>query len=165
MRVLYLTDGLWPDIGGVEVLTEAFLPAMRHRGHEFCVVSSVRQAGQPPREVRGGIDIHRFPFHKALKDNDLRLMKSISDGMKKVRHDFAPDVIHLNVTGLAPFYFLLSAEHGPPVVGVIHALPPPEVERRNPVIRRTLARLDWVVGVSHAILDDALPSTRRHGRR
>lgn len=55
-RVLYWTELFWPEIGGVEVLSVALVPALRERGWELAVVTSHGhgQAGLPER-MRFGV--------------------------------------------------------------------------------------------------------------
>ena len=61
MRVLYWTEGFWPQIGGVEVLSAHLLPRLRERGYEFSVITSSTLAQSAATTSYQGIPVYRYP--------------------------------------------------------------------------------------------------------
>jgi len=60
LRILYVSDGFWPYIGGIEVVAARLLPALVRRGH---VVASATLHGRltlPDDDTFRGVEVHRF---------------------------------------------------------------------------------------------------------
>lgn len=58
MRVLFVLEYFWPQVGGVETLFDSLTRSLVARGHEVDVVTT-RLVGTPAVEARAGVHIHR----------------------------------------------------------------------------------------------------------
>jgi len=150
MRVLYWSLTLWPNIGGVEVLTAKFLPALRERGHEFVVVAPKNYTDLPDEERYQGIPIHRLAFETAVPSGIDHVVE-VREKVINLKRTFAPDLIHINGVGPTDFFHLTTTQaHKAPVVVTLHN---PWLSQADAIVAQTLRAADWVVGVSAAILD------------
>jgi glycogen synthase len=155
MRILYWVDAFPPLIGGVEVLSGQFVRALQRRGHEIVVFSSRGNADLPDRMDFFGIPVHRFSFNKALLKRDLNLIKTIRNRTNELQADFQPDLVHLNFSAPSAFFHLFAHRAGRlPCLETIHAFIEP-ASGQDSLHARILASVDWVVGVSDAMLRDA----------
>ena len=151
MRVLFWTEGFWPQIGGLEVLSARLLQGLQARGHEFVVVTAsvtaTADAGDAPYL---GIPVHRYPFHRALQDRDLPRIAAIRRQIERLKREFRPDLVHLNVAGPGIFFHLRTMGDVPTLAAVHSLLPalPGDRGLQDQVLRSA----SWVVGVSASIL-------------
>ena len=83
MKILYWTELFWPHIGGIEILSERFIPDMKERGYEFILVTSLSGKDLGERDCYKNIDIYRFPFADSIKNNDIRLLMKIKKKLVK----------------------------------------------------------------------------------
>ena len=155
MRILYWVDAFPPLIGGVEVLSGQFVRALQNQGHEIVVFSSRGRPDLPDRMDFFGIPVHRFSFAKALLKRDLNLIKTIRNRTNEFQADFQPDLIHLNFSAPSAF-FPLFVPKAPrlPCLETIHSFLAPATGQDG-LHARILSSVDWVVGVSDAMLRDA----------
>jgi glycogen synthase len=149
MRVLFWTEGFWPQIGGLEVLCARLLQGLRARGHEFLVVTASVTADAPDAWYLG-IPVHRFPFHRALQDRDLPRIVAIRRRIESLKLEFKPDLVHLNVAGPGIFFHLRTMGDVP-TLAVVHSLLPALPGDRG-LQDQALRSASWVVGVSASIL-------------
>jgi glycogen(starch) synthase len=158
MRVLFWSSTFLPNIGGIEVLAAKLLPALRERGYEPIVVTSLRSPALPVETFYEGIPVYRFPFPFSANDIDqvIRLRQQIA----QLKRTFAPDLIHINGTHTSVFFHLITANVSPvPSLVTLHnerfADDRPELNADNDMILgRILRSADWVSCVSAAVLAD-----------
>jgi hypothetical protein len=152
-RVLFWTDAFWPQIGGVEVLSASFLPALQERGHAFAVVAS--QATGTARDTGEfrGTPVYRFPFHEVLAANDLGRLAEIRAQLVDLKRKFRPDLVHVNVTGPGLFFHLQTAgAHASPLLMSL-LIAPPARAGADTLFGRALSSASWVTALSAAVLD------------
>jgi glycogen(starch) synthase len=103
---VFWTDCFPPDLGGVEVLSEALLHSLAQRGHHFCVISSPRDPSAPalPRDS-GRIVQHRLPLRQALAERDLGRIHALTLHARRLIGEFSPELVHTPVVG--PSLFVL----------------------------------------------------------
>ena len=152
-RVLFWTDAFWPQIGGVEVLSASFLPAMQERGHAFAVVASQATGTAPDRESSTGCPCYRFPFHEVLAANDLGRLTEIRSQLVDLKRKFRPDLVHVNVTGPGLFFHLQTAGvHASPLLMSL-LIAPPARAGADTLFGRALSSAAWVTALSAAVLE------------
>jgi glycogen(starch) synthase len=157
MRVLFWSSTFLPKIGGIEILAAKLLPALRDRGYEFMVVTSLSSPDLPRETSYGGIPVHRFPF-LWWSANDLDRVMTLRQGVAQLKRNFAPDLIHINGTHISAFFHLTTAAQYPvPSLVTLHnerfADDRPEHNAGNDtMLGRILRSADWVSCVSAAVL-------------
>jgi len=155
MKILYWTELFWPHIGGIEILSERFIPDMKARGYDFILVTSLSEKHLKERDRYKGIEIFRYPFGEAIKNNNLVLMTRIRKNLLKLKQEFQPDVVHLNFSGPSVFYhFQTEQKYSVPTIMTIH-VPVPQPTPRHTLFIQSLLRSDWVATVSEGILSEA----------
>jgi len=156
MRVLFLTETFWPDIGGVEVLSAQLLPALRDRGHEIAVAGCHGPRGSSDDSLFEGMWVHRFAFREALQRRDLRAVKMVAERLGAVKRQFAPDLIHLNASEPGLFFHYLTRDVCPSATLVTVHLLLDEVRSPDSLFARAFERAGWVTAVSSAMLGKAI---------
>lgn len=153
MRILLWTEGFFPHIGGVAVISGHYLAEMQSRGHEFAIITSLHDPQLPPRDQYRGVPVYRFPFSQALLHRNLREIKLIRGAILDLKHTFQPELIQINECGPSNFFHSLTETHIPKVV-TIHSIMPQQAAAENGLLTQTLRTADWVSAVSQAMLDD-----------
>ncbi len=154
MRVLLWSEGFWPHIGGVSVISSQYIVALQARGYECRVVTSRHRNDIAAQDDYHGIPIDRFPFSQVLERRDLRSVRRVRAQILALKREFAPDLIHFNECGPSIFFHQLTAvAHRVPTVVTIHSILP-QTTRRDGLLVQMLRAADWVGAVSQAMLDD-----------
>jgi glycogen(starch) synthase len=103
-----------------------------------------------------GIPIHRFHFWRALAESNLSLTASIRKEIVKLKHDFQPDLIHINFSGYTAFFQLNTATTGPaPTLVSLHLSLSGKQAGPDTILARLLRTADWVTADSQSTLSDA----------
>src|SRR4051812_3951705 len=105
MKIMYWTEMFWPNIGGLEVFGMNLLPALRRRGHEFTIITSQLSPKLTEEDEYQGIPIYRFSFRPALDNYNLAEIKEIHQRISQVTREFAPDLVHLSISGSSIYTF------------------------------------------------------------
>ena len=155
MRVLFWAELFWPHIGGAELGALELILALRKRGHEFIVVTRQDDPSEPPADQYEGVLIYRFPFWKAFADRNLRQLQEARKGFAKLKHDFAPDLVHLHCVGPGTLFYLESTKVKP--VPLLVTLTGMDFEKQCglQVFESILRLSDWTTVKSKAILHRA----------
>jgi glycosyltransferase involved in cell wall biosynthesis len=155
MRLLFWSELFLPDIGGVEIWSAQLIRALQRRGHECAAVACQGPRPMPDKAAVDGIPVHRFRFHDALLQRDLGAIRKLVVEVAALKRDFQPDVIHINTSQpSAMFHEKSAAAVDCATLFTVHE--PPILRSPNSLLARLLENADWVVGVSQAMLDDAL---------
>lgn len=115
MRVLFWNQVYLPNIGGVEILTSRLARGLLAKGHEVAVVADHHSAKLAETEVLDGVTIHRLPFRRALGSTGeaalsrIRLIYAITAAAVRIKQQFAPDIIHVNMADGNALFHLRSA--------------------------------------------------------
>jgi glycosyltransferase involved in cell wall biosynthesis len=100
-----------------------------------------------------GIEVHRFPFFRALAERDadtLAQFRTIELGVRQLKAAFRADVIHINLAGAnALFHVRTSGEGGPPSVIMLQA-PMSGRAAASPLVRQLTASASRLVAPSQA---------------
>lgn len=151
MKILYWTEFFFPNIGGVEVLTSHYIPAMREKGHDFVVVTSHGTTDLPDESEYYGIPVYRFHFRTALADRDLVHIRGITQKIAALKKQVKPDLVHLNTCYPSVFFHRQTVSAFPSATLVtVHELPPLD-SLQNTLAGEILRLADRVIGVSAAI--------------
>ncbi|HET9332395.1 MAG TPA: glycosyltransferase family 4 protein [Gemmatimonadota bacterium] len=158
MRVLFVTDLFWPLIGGIEVWSARVVTALAARGHEVRVVTSRSDVALPDRDELEGVVIERLDFRAAVEDRRLDRFGEALDGIRRIKREFAPDVIHLGTVGWSSLFHLLTREAWPApwLVTLTQERLDSQASAGDTLLGRALASADWVSSVSRAVLDQAI---------
>jgi glycosyltransferase involved in cell wall biosynthesis len=164
VRVLYWTELFWPHIGGVEVLSSRFIPAMRDRGHEFAVATSHAHLDLPDNEEWEGVPVHRFPFRQALADGDIKAMARATRGVAALKRQFRPELVHVRMADPSVFFHLRTRDaHSCPLLVSVTVAPPEAGAGPDTLMGSVMSSAAWVTANSEAILQDIVrlaPDTR-----
>ncbi len=158
MRILFIADGFRPQIGGIEIWLARLVPGMKARGHEVQVIASHADIDLPDRELLEGVAIERFAFRAAIEERRLDRFGEALAGMKRVKREFAPDVIHLGTVGWSTVFHFLSRDAcaAPWLVTLTQQRLESQTSAGDTVLGRALKSADWVSSVSRAVLDQAI---------
>lgn len=123
MKILIASDLHWPRINGVSTFGRTLAQGLAARGHEVIVIAP-SQTGKRYKEVDVNYTIMRtvsvpFPFYQ-----NIRISLTPLREVKKIIHDFKPDVIHTQ-TLMAIGQTVVGYGHklGIPIVSTNHAMP------------------------------------------
>ncbi|MCL4395186.1 MAG: glycosyltransferase family 4 protein [Chloroflexi bacterium] len=154
MRVLLWTEGFWPHIGGVSVISGEYIVALQERGYDCTIVTSLHDPSLPPHDTYHGIPVRRFPFSQVLVKRDLARMKAIERRIAQLSREFRPDVIHFNECGPSVLFGLMTQSvHPAPVVVNVQSILP-QTPGVPGLLVKVLRRANWVAAVSQAMLED-----------
>jgi glycogen synthase len=157
MRVLYWTQLFWPHIGGVEVLSSRFIPAMRDRGYEFAVATSHGDLDLPDQDEWEGVPIHRFPFLHAIADGDVASIARATRGVAALKQEFQPDLVHVRMGDPSVFFHLRTRNaHSCPLLVSITNAPPEGAAGPGTLLDSVVSSADWMTANSEAVLEDLL---------
>jgi glycogen(starch) synthase len=147
VRLLYLIDGFWPRIGGMETNARQLLGGLRAGGDDVTVLTSRDDDRLPAREEHLGIDVRRLDLVTALSAGDPDRLLGVRRAVSAVAEEVAPDVLHVAFPGAAAYYALRlrASRPVPMVVGLHSGLEP---HGRSAVLTRLLAEADWVIANS-----------------
>ena len=150
VRSLFLIQQFWPYVGGLEVWASRLLPGLIERGHEISVVTSHAALRLPDRDRYKGMEILRLPLRAALESNDVRALVTMRRAVADLKRAFAPDLIHVNLTGpIASFQPLTAEASDPRDPG--HAGRPTGRARRGSRVRVRASPAPRLLG--HGLLD------------
>jgi len=151
MRVLFWSAAFWPKIGGVEVHAAKLLLALKARGYEFVVLTTLSDPTQPETDLYHGIPVCRLPFWSRTSYGDVDVLMRIRQKVAALKRLFTPDLVHINAIDAGNFFHLLTAHVGhAPVLVTLHGEWP---SRHDEIARQILNTAVWVVGCSQAILN------------
>jgi glycogen(starch) synthase len=156
MRILFFVQQFWPYVGGLEIWASRLLPPLAQRGHEIIVVTSHAALQLSDTERYKGIEVFRLPLRVALESRDIRKMARLRRQVADLKRTFAPDLIHVNLTGpIASLHPLTADTNGPPTLVSLHD--PLEGRGAEPdsVFGRILRSGDWVTAGSMFVLGEA----------
>jgi glycosyltransferase involved in cell wall biosynthesis len=153
VRVLLWSDLFWPYIGGPEVLVAKLMPALRRRGHEFCVVTSHDFLELPGEDSYEGIPVHRLPLRAALRDGGLTGIREAQAAVAEVKRAWSGDLVHVVGVGPSAFFHLrTAAAHPAPWAVWLQTQLPVEPDT---LLREVVVSADWVAACSEAVLAEA----------
>lgn len=158
MRVLFVADHFWPLIGGIEVWSARLVTGMAARGHEMRVVASGSDGELPDRDALDGVLVERLPFRSAVEERRLDRFGESLAAMRRIKREFAPDVVHLGTVGWSTMFHLLTRDAAPApwLVTLTQERLESQTSAGDTVLGRALATADWVSSVSRAVLDQAI---------
>ncbi len=123
MKILIASDLHYPTINGVATFSRNLARGLADRGHEVLVIAP-SQTGKKCKEVDGNHVIYRtasvpFPFYQ-----NFRISPNAAREVKKIIHDFDPDVIHIQmVLWIGQAALRYGNKAGIPIVSTNHAMP------------------------------------------
>jgi len=152
---MFWTDSFWPYIGGIERFGMQLVEALAAMGHELMVVTSHGSLDLPDRDDYRGTPVHRFPFIRALTENDARTVLSTRAAVARLKREFRPQLVHANVQDPGIFFHLHTAAAWPaPTLVTIHGEFRDCGAGPETLLGRILRGADHVNTVSGALLDD-----------
>jgi glycosyltransferase involved in cell wall biosynthesis len=119
MRILHVTDGYFPRLGGIEQQVHDLAHEQRAAGHEVEILTSVGSAR--PDDVLAAVPIHR-PEHKRRSPTRISYLASRYHNKLVLAGDY--DVVHIHASTLSPlaYYSLSTATRaGLPAVLTVHS--------------------------------------------
>ena len=155
MKILLWSEFYPPYPGGIQKATHTLAVGMAARGHQVTVVTSHYDRPLPDVEQAGNISIHRFPFHDALANGDLKSTAKSLAGVAALKRALRPDLVHLQLQAPSSFFHAqtMAAWHSPTLV-TIHGEFKDCRAGENTLLGTILESAGWVTAVSHAMLDD-----------
>ncbi len=155
MRVLYWTDSFWPRIGGSEVAAAVLIEQLRHRGHEFEVVTRQWSPDQPKTDTWLGVPVHRVPFDDGTFDRlDLQELLPLRQRVVAIKRQFRPDLVHVGLTGPSLFlHHFTSGQFPAPMLVTLHVAPTEWEYQTDRPVGEALRKATWIAPVSHAVAE------------
>lgn len=130
---------------------------MRSRGHEFTILTSFGGRNLPAHDEYQGIPIFRFPFMRAISEQDLQLMKKCIQGVKEIKNIFKPDLVHLHMSAPISYFHIKTLKVKPsPTLLTLHTCFGDFDGGPDTVLGQTLRVADWTTMVSEAVMADAV---------
>ncbi len=158
VRILFWSEGFWPNIGGAEVLGSGLLTALRARGYELIVVTMYRGADRPDTNQHKEIPVHRFPFATAFAGQNVDQMTEVRQGVASLKRNFAPSLVHLQMAPLSPsaiFHLLTANIHPSPLLLTLHGTLPNVAAGHETLLGQILRSATYVTANSEAVLAEA----------
>jgi glycogen(starch) synthase len=156
VRTLFLVQQFWPYVGGLEVWASRLLPALVERGHEISVVTGHAALRLPDRDRYKGMDVLRLPLRAALESHDVRAIVAMRRAVADLKRAFAPELVHVNLTGpIASLHPLTAAASDAPALVTVHDPLEGRGAERESVFGQVLRAAAWVTAGSRFVLDEA----------
>ncbi len=155
MRILYWTQLFRPYIGGVEVLSNKLLPAMKKLGYEFCIVTSHGSLKLPDIDEFDSMPVHRFKFQSSLENKDMDEIFCNIKRLKNLKEEFKPDLVHINFTDPSIFFHFKTMSKEKTLV-TFHLSVENNSYKKGSLLQQTLEISDWITTPSEAIKDELI---------
>jgi glycosyltransferase involved in cell wall biosynthesis len=156
LRLMLWSDTYWPNIGGIEVLSEQLVQNLVARGVEVVVVTSNQTDVSRDIEMHRGAAVHRFPFRDALSGARSDLWKSIIQDVSALKSRFRPDIVHVNVPAPSTIFHMLTMKSSDAkTVTAVHTDFPRSAKGSDSLTRRMLLAGAWTTANSYAMLTAA----------
>jgi len=155
VRVVYLVDNFWPNVGGVEVVSADLLPRLRDLGHDIVVVTDRLDDTLPAEDVYAGIQVRRLPFVPALQAGDLDVLAQTRATVRDIVRDHDADLIHAVFLG-AGVWTVPTALKIPLIVSLHGSWPTVDWASPTGLAGRVLASASLVTACSQSALTDLL---------
>lgn len=104
MRILQVTPGYYPDVGGVERHVQALSESLMRLGHDVAVVTMAHKKGLPNIERVEGVEVRRLP---ALGPQAYRVPIGLFHHLRQ--HALSFDVIHAHNYNALPLLLAVVA--------------------------------------------------------
>ncbi len=62
MKILFVLENYFPNVGGVETLFKALLEKLADNGHQVTLITTLLDKNSPEFEERGNLKIYRYPY-------------------------------------------------------------------------------------------------------
>ena len=95
MRVLHLTYGFPPQIGGVETFVADLTAWQVANGSTVTVITGSTKT-DPDDICIKGVQVYRLPYTDVLTRQDLNGIAAIRRKISSIVDDFAPEIVHLH---------------------------------------------------------------------
>ncbi|MFT5112892.1 MAG: glycogen(starch) synthase [Parasphingorhabdus sp.] len=157
MKILFWCESYWPYIGGVERFAMRLLAQLSSLGHEVMVVTSHGSLCLPDSDEYQNVKVQRFDFQQALQMRDVKQIFAIRKRLSGLKHEFKPDVVHINFQDPSVFFHLNTHDSWPaPTLLTIHG------EYKNcqagpeTLLGRLFKNVEAINCVSQALIQDTL---------
>ena len=143
MRILFVLENYWPNVGGVETLFRGAAEELAHRGHKVTVVTS-RLSGTPAREEHGGVIVRRVSVPQPLR-RYLFMMLALP---VVVREALRAEIIHTTTYNAAFPAWIGARVTGRPVIITVHEVFSEQWQRMpgmNPFLGWGYRIYEWVI--------------------
>ncbi|MDW8004987.1 MAG: glycosyltransferase family 4 protein, partial [Thermofilaceae archaeon] len=95
MKILYIVNGYYPRIGGVEYVVKSIAERLVKRGHDVTVIAGEPEAKEPHEEEVNGVSVTRWPTWSPGGAYHLpRSRKRLESLLKNELHD--TNVVHIH---------------------------------------------------------------------
>jgi glycogen(starch) synthase len=155
MRVLFWSDLYWPYIGGAEIFAAKLMASLLPRGIEFLVLTSHHDRELPDQDEHEGIVIRRLPFRAAIGGRDVKAFLRAMKETSALKHEFAPDVIHMNAIGPSALFHLRTADatRAPLLVTLQQEVLSSQTGGTSTLLGQLIDAAQWAVGCSQTVLE------------
>jgi glycosyltransferase involved in cell wall biosynthesis len=155
MNILLWSDSYPPHPGGLERATERLARGLAQRQHQVAVLTSHHPGPLPDFEQRDGVSIYRLPFYDVLESVDAKRIALLFGEVARLKQSLRPDLVHIQLHCPSAFFHLHTMEAWRCTsIATVHGEFKDCRGDSESLTGQLLARLDWVITVSHAMLDD-----------
>jgi glycogen synthase len=155
VKVLVVSNAAWPVVGGIEVLLDRLLPALRHRGFEITLLTSAHVTEQDEISERKGITVHRTQLIVALARRDPGLLSRERQRVKRLLAELQPDLIHAHDPG-PNLWAIVKGGPRAPILTTMHIGVQSTGAGSVVSIAELLRASAWVTGVSATSVAEVL---------
>lgn len=96
MKILFWSTSYLPNVGGLEMVVHSLAAHFKQSGHEVKVISANIRNDELSVYSLDGIEVHQFPFVRAITASNLMLIKKIITKVGQVIDEFSPDLINIH---------------------------------------------------------------------
>lgn len=151
MKVLFLTSGYWPDIGGIPTLAGSLIPDLTQRGFKFSIVTPGPR-NSAAKEC-GYAEIHHLDLRDEPTYRNPAKLSELLAQLNIIISKFQPDLVHLNGLGHHLLLYLLSSRlRSLPMLLSIHG-GWGSSEEANSLVVELFHRANWVTACSDWALE------------
>lgn len=96
MKIMFWSTLYLPHIGGLEVMTHHLIQQLKKMQITVQVISNNIKSDDFERQWFDGVEVHTFPFSRALMNHDVALIKKIIFAVNALVAHFSPDVVSVH---------------------------------------------------------------------
>jgi len=95
LRILFWSANFWPNLGGLERISQELVLALRDRGVEVLVVAP-QHPNRPDEDHFHGVPVRRLPFQDPRAFLDLTRLFALKARCRHIKQEWAPDIVHIS---------------------------------------------------------------------
>ena len=164
MKVLFWSANFWPNLGGLERISQELVLSLVRAGIEVRVVAPLHPQ-QPAHSRWQGIPIYRFPLDDPAALCDLNTLFRIKQELQHLKRDWGPHLVHISGCTAGLLLHQLTPRVGLPTLLTLHGEIPGADSAIPSLYQNLLRTADWICCCSEWTLQELrrhLPECHEH---